>query len=265
MRKKAYYKVASLERGVRVLELLAQQGPLSVSEVASHLRMHRSASHRFLATLRDLGYVVQDPSSRYRLSFRLFELGMATVNAIGIRQVARPFLEELANLSNETVNLGHWDGKEIIYIDKVKSREVLLMDLAIGARVPAYCSALGKAILAFRPEAEVRAFLKSTPLKPLTPRTKTDPEKLLHELGEVRRLGYAVDREEMVTGLYCVAAPVFDYTEHPEYAISVSAPTARMSQEGITALSREVKRVCGELSRRLGKNEAGKIHGRDSH
>lgn len=263
--KKAYYRVASLERGVRVLELLARQGPLSVSEVASHLRMHRSASHRFLATLKDLGYVVQDPSSRYRLSFRLFELGMATVNAIGITQVARPFLEELANLSNETVNLGHWDGKEIIYIDKVKSREVLLMDLAIGARVPAYCSALGKAILAFRPDAEVRAFLKATPLKPLTPRTTTDPEKLIQELEEIRHLGYAVDREEMVTGLYCVAAPVFDYTDHPEYAISVSAPTARMNHEGITALSHEVKRACGELSRRLGKNQSGQLHGRDPH
>lgn len=251
MEEKPYYKISSLERGIKILELLAQKGSLKVSEVATLLGTHRSAAHRFLATLKELGYVVQDSSSRYRLSFRLFEMGMAMVNALGIRQITRPFLEELAELSNETVNLGHWEGEEIVYIDKVKSREVLLMDLAIGTRVPTYCSAMGKAVLAFRSEEEVRVFLSSANFQPLTPKTRTDPEILREELKLIRQRGFAVDDEEMVLGIRCLAAPVFDYNGRPEYAISISGPSSRLTNERIEELSVDLKRICSELSKRM--------------
>jgi DNA-binding IclR family transcriptional regulator len=235
---------------LRVLELLAERGGLKVSEVAALLGIHRSASHRFLATLKELGYVVQDGSSRYRLSFRLFEMGMAMVNALGIRQIARPFMEELARISKETVNLGHWDGREIVYIDKIKSREVLLTDLAIGTRVPAYCSAMGKAILAFRSEDEQSDFFRAGGFQPLTVRTRTDPRELMRELAQVRERGFAVDDEEMLMGIRCIAAPVLGYNEYPEYALSVSGPAARLSDEAMVHLSEEVKRVCRNLSLR---------------
>lgn len=251
MEEKPYYKISSLERGIKILEFLAQKGSLKVSEVATLLGTHRSAAHRFLATLKELGYVVQDSSSRYRLSFRLFEMGMAMVNALGIRQITRPFLEELAELSNETVNLGHWEGEEIVYIDKVKSREVLLMDLAIGTRVPTYCSAMGKAVLAFRSEEEVRVFLSSANFQPLTPKTRTDPEILREELKLIRQRGFAVDDEEMVLGIRCLAAPVFDYNGRPEYAISISGPSSRLTNERIEELSVDLKRICSELSKRM--------------
>lgn len=253
MPEKPYYKVSSLERGLRILELLAKEGSLKVSEVAAYLGTHRSAAHRFLATLKELGYVVQDPSSRYRLSFRIFEMGMNMVNSLGIRQITRPFLEELAEISNETVNLGHWEGEEIVYIDKVKSREVLLMDLAIGTRVPTFCSAMGKAILAHRSEEEIRVFLSSSSFKPLTPKTKTNPEVLRKELAEIRNRGFAIDDEEMVVGIRCLAAPIFDYNGRPEYAISISGPTSRLTFEKIEALSLDLKRVCAELSKRMGQ------------
>lgn len=253
MEDKAYYKVSSLERGLRILELLAERGSLKVSEVAALLGTHRSAAHRFLATLKELGYVIQDSSARYRLSFRLFEMGIAMVNALGIRQITRPFLEELAEISNETVNLGHWEGEEIVYIDKVKSREVLLMDLAIGTRVPTFCSAMGKALLAYRSEEEIRVFVSSASFKPLTPKTNTEPQKLLRELQLVRQRGYAIDDEEMVLGIRCLAAPVFDYNGRPEYAISISGPKSRLTDQRIHVLSPELKRVCAELSRRLGQ------------
>ncbi len=255
MEEKAYYKVSSLERGLRILELLAEHGSLKVSEVATLLGTHRSAAHRFLATLKELGYVVQDSASRYRLSFRLFEMGIAMVNALGIRQITRPFLEELAEISGETVNLGHWEGDEIVYIDKVKSREVLLMDLAIGTRVPTFCSAMGKAILAHRSEEEIRVFLSSASFKPLTPKTNTDPEKLRLELELIRQRGFATDDEEMVTGIRCLAAPVFDYNGRPEYAISLSGPKSRLTDERLSLLSKDLKRICEELSRRLGQQD----------
>jgi DNA-binding IclR family transcriptional regulator len=250
MEEKAYYKVSSLERGLRVLELLAEKGSLKVSEVASHLGLHRSAAHRFLATLKELNYVVQDPSSRYRLSLRIFEMGMSMVNALGIRQISRPFMEELARLSNETVNLGFWDGREIIYIDKIKSREVLLTDLAIGTRVPAYCSAMGKAILAFRPREDQDAFVQSTKFDPLTPRTNTNPQRFLRELERIREVGFAIDDEEMVAGIRCIAAPVTGLGEYPDYALSISGPLSRINDDGMTRLADELKRVCNNLSSR---------------
>lgn len=257
MPEKPYYQVSSLERGLKILELLAEKGGLTVSEVADHLGMHRSASHRFLATLKDLGYVLQDPSSCYRLSFRLFELGMRVVSALEIKQIARPFMEELAKLSNETVNLGYWDGKEIIYIEKIESQEILRMDLAIGARVPAYCSALGKAILAFRPESERQAFLKTTPLEPRTQNTIILPEMLIEDLKIVRQRGFAVDDEELGIGIRCIAAPVFDYSGYPKYAMSVEGPASRMTEERMERIREDVKRMCASLSKGLGQNGQG--------
>jgi DNA-binding IclR family transcriptional regulator len=243
-----------LERGLKILELLAETGGLSVSEVAARLGMHRSASHRFLATLRELGYVMQDPSSRYRLTFKLFELGMRVVHTLEIRQVALPFMKELAEITHETVNMGHWDGKEIIYIDKIASQEILRLDLAVGSRVPVYCSALGKAILAFRPEEEVQAVLKTLSMNPLTPKTITDPEDLQRQLSRVKETGYAIDDEEMGIGIRCIAAPVFDYSGYPEYALSVEGPISRMTKEKVRSIKDEVTRICGALSKSLGQN-----------
>lgn len=255
MNQKPYYSISSLERGLRVLETLAEKGSLSVSELAAQLGMHRSASHRFLATLKGLGYVVQDPAnSRYRLSFRLFELGIKVVENLGIRQVARPIMEELANITNETVNLGHLDGKEIIYIEKIESTQILRMGLAIGARVPVHCSALGKSILAFLPERERDTLIRSIDLTQRTPNTITSLEKLYEEIKRIRRQGYAVDDEEMALGIRCVAAPVFDYSGYPRYAVSIEGPTSRMTDGNLQRFREAVKEACNRLSEHLGRN-----------
>ena len=135
--------------GFTILELLSENGEMSVSEVAAGLGIHRSASYRFLASLKQMGYVVQEPDSRYKLSFKLFELGMKLINSLEIKQVARPYMQELSSMYNETVNLGYWNGVDIIYLDKIESSELIRIDLAVGRRIPIYCTALGKSILAF--------------------------------------------------------------------------------------------------------------------
>ena len=254
MSEKSSYQVYSLARGLKILELLAEKGGLSVSEVAAHLDIHRSVSHRYLATLRDLGYLIQEPSSHYRLSFRLFELGMQVINTLEINQIARPFMLELAKATNESVNFGLLDGNEIIYIDKIQSSEILRMDLAIGTRVPVYCAALGKAILAYLPEEEQKSILESSPMKARTPKTIINRKKLLQELQTIREKGLALDDEELAVGMRCIAAPVFDFREYPQFAISVEGPTSRMTDDRMAFLRNEVRRISTDLSKRLGHN-----------
>ena len=254
--KKPYYKINSVEKTMKTLELLAEKGELSVAEAATYLGMNRSTCHRFLATLKELGYVIQNTLSHYKLSFRIFELGMKVANNLEVRQNARPYMKELSTLFNETVNLGYWNQKEIIHIDKIDSLEILRIDPGIGSRVPAYCTALGKAILAFLPEEELNIFLTSVPLKAITPNTITTKEEIIKELEKIRKQGFAVDHEELCIGLRCVASPVFDYTGYPSYSVSVAGPSSRINKEKVTIIKKEIRRVCREFSKSLGQTQS---------
>ena len=250
-----YYMIGSIEKGLKVVELLAERGDLSVTEVASHLGMHRSAAHRILATLRDLGYVMIDSRSRYRLSFLIFELGMRVANALEIKQSAVPYMQELFRLHGETVNLGRLIGEQVVYLDKIESRTFRRIDLAVGTRVPAYCSALGKSILAFRPAAELDELLASVPLEPYTPNTITSQDELMRTLDQIRQEGCAVDNEEMFAGIRCIAAPVFDFSGLPLHSLSLAGPVSRITDDRIRRIKEDLKRVCSKLTERLGGKE----------
>jgi DNA-binding IclR family transcriptional regulator len=251
-RGKQYFFISSLEKGLRILELLAEEQALTVSEAARHLDTNRAGSHRFLATLRELGYVEKDAEERYRLTFRVVELGMKVVNRHEILRIARPYLLELSTAFNETVNLGHFNGKDILHLDKIDSKEILRMDSEIGSRAPAYCTALGKAVLANLTEEELGRYLKSVRLKPQGPNTITSRRQLRDEISKIRSRGYAMDDEELAPGLRCVSAPVFDHTGRAFYAVSVSGPVTRMTAERIEGMQAEVARICRQLSEKLG-------------
>lgn len=253
---KKYFQISSLEKGIKVIELLAEKEELTVSQVAAHLGLNRSASHRFLATLRELGYVEKNAESHYQLTFKLLELGMKVANRFEIRQIARPYMQELASKYNETVNLGYWDGKGIVHLDKINSQEILRMDVGVGTRAPAYCTALGKSILAHLPQDELNRFLKSETLEAVTPRTITSIERLKEELVHIREKGFAVDNQELSLGLRCVAAPVFDYTGYPSYALSVAGHDTRLTDEVVARVQKDITQICARLSAQLG----GSVH-----
>ncbi len=251
--KKPYYWVGSLGKGLRILEILAVRGALSVTQVGAELGLNRTAAHRFLATLRDLGYVSQDSHSRYQLTLKLFELGNQVSNIVEVRRVARPYMMELVEKYRETVNLGKWDGRYVLHIDKAESREVLRVDSPIGSRAPAHCVALGKALLAFRPENERRMYLEKAPFEARTPNTITTAERLAEEIDRVRAEGYATDNEELCEGLRCVAVPIFDSSPYPSYAMSMSGPAQRMTPEKMQSAQSDLRRICAEISRELGR------------
>ena len=247
-----YYFVSSLAKGLRILELLAENKEMSASQVARVFNTHRAATHRFLATLRDLGYVEKTPEGHFGLTFKVFSLGMQKLDSFEIRHTAHPFMQELALAFKETVNLGQWDGTHAVQIDKINSTEILRLDLGVGAYAPAYCTGLGKAILAFLPREEFQAYLESVELKAFSPNTITSAEKMKSEAARIRRLGYAVDNEELSIGLRCVAAPVFDYSGYPAYALSVSGPTQRMAKTKIQTMKDQLLSVCQRFSRQIG-------------
>jgi DNA-binding IclR family transcriptional regulator len=250
---KKYFHINSLEKGTRVLELLAEKGALSVTKVAEHLGLNRTGSHRFLATLRELGYVEKNHDNRYELTFKMLEFGMKMANRFEIRREARPYMQELSLAYRETVNLGFRDGLDILHLDKIDSLEILRMDSPVGSRAPAYCTALGKACLAFLPENELDVLLNGVKLKLYGPNTITSKKRLRQELEKIRNQGYAIDNEELAYGLRCVAAPIFDHTGLPRYSISVSGPSMRLTEKRMQQVQKKVRKVCSELSGRMGE------------
>ncbi len=251
---KKYFQIGSLEKGLRALELLVEKEELSVSQVAAEMGINRSASHRFLATLRELGYAEKNVEGRYQATFKLFELGMKVANRFEIRRLARPYLRELGATYNETINLGYLEGSQVVHLDKVESSEILRMDPGIGTSAPAYCTGLGKSILAFLPEEELHVYLDKVTLTPFTPNTITSKEQLQTELQQIRKNGYAVDNEELSLWLRCVAAPITVYGDYPLYAISVSGPTTRMTDEAIDRIASDLRRLCAQLSASLARS-----------
>jgi len=247
-----YYFVASLAKGLRIIELLATNGEMSASRVAGHLNTSRAASHRFLTTLCDLGYVEKTKERQFRLTFKVVELGMKKLDGFEIRHSVHPFLQEMALTCGETVNFGHWNGTGIVHLDKINSTEILRLDVGLGALAPAYCTGLGKAVLAFLPADELENYLRSAEWVAMSPKTMTTPEKLKADIEKIRKRGYAIDDEELSLGLRCVAAPVFDHTGRPTYAVSVSGPTQRMPKRKIAAIQATLLPLCRRISRLIG-------------
>ncbi|MEA3435761.1 MAG: IclR family transcriptional regulator [Thermodesulfobacteriota bacterium] len=249
--KKKYFFISSLSKGLDVLELLADKDELSVSEVARFLGYNRTGSHRLLATLRELGYVEQNQSNKYHLTFKMLGLGMKLARRFEIRRVALSYMQELFAESGETVNLGIRDGFNVMHLEKIDSREILRIDIQIGSSAPLYCTALGKSILAFLPQKEKDETIAGMELKPMGPNTITSKKKLIKNLDEIKTKGYAKDNEELASGLRCLSAPVFDRTGYARYSISISGPATRLTDQRIDKLKGSIIKVCRNLSKHM--------------
>ena len=254
--------VRALGRGLSILECLAAEPELSLSQLSSRLQLPGSTTYRLLETLKKRGFVAQSPETGlYRLGIRAFEVGGAFLTRLRLHEVALPAMRSLVGEINETVNLAIADGRDAVYVGQVEGRQLVRMFTQIGARTPLYCTGVGKALLAWRPEDEVRALFEGVPLRPFTPNTITDLPALLRELERVRASGYAVDREERELGVRCVAAPVRDRTGAVAAALSVSAPSSRLSEERIAELAPRVLACAGQISQWLGFSPASSAAG----
>lgn len=225
--------IASVLRALDMIELVARSdGEVGVTELAARCGVHKSSVSRIMATLASRGYVRQNPDTgKYSLGLHLAELGSACLAKIDIRQVAKPYIEELRRATGETVHLAVIMDSSMVYIDKSESEHVLGMKSRVGSSVPLHCTGLGKALCAFLPEDFVLARLKRAGMTKYTPNTITDVDSFLACLARVRECGYAFDDEEHEEGIRCVAVPVMDHAGRPVAAISASGPTVRVSRE----------------------------------
>jgi IclR family KDG regulon transcriptional repressor len=247
-------------KALDVLECLANHvRPMSAQEIAAACSMSRPTAYRLLTTLMSRGFVRADSNYSYSLGTKLISLGKIVLDGMDLQELARPHLHTLCLQSNETANLSILDGTELLYIGKEESPQnsqnpvFVQMSTKIGTRLAPHCSAMGKAILANLPTAELQTLLNQTsPLKSYTGNTITNLDTLKHELERIRQHGYAIDDREVDDGTRCVAAPVFDSSGRAIAAMSVAGPAYRLSLEHLHQLSREVVRVTQALSNQLG-------------
>lgn len=246
--------VQSAERIFHVMEMLAENGEMGLMEISAALGLHKSTVHRLLMSLIYMGYAKQDETTqKYTLSCKIVNMAGKILNRMDILQVARPYMERLSDLSNETVHLVQRDGSNILYIYKIEAKVgSIRMVSHVGMVHPMYCSGVGKAIMATLPEREVKQIWNESVIEKKTPHTITDYEELLSVLEEVRRNGYALDEEENEEGVRCIAASLKDYHSEVRYAFSISGPVSRMTKERVRELAVDVKKVQQELSRELG-------------
>jgi DNA-binding IclR family transcriptional regulator len=244
--------VQSVSRALRALELIAAEGELGVTDLGRALGVHKATASRLAATLAAGGLVERDPvTDRYRLGFGLIRLAGAAMASIDLVRTAHPILEELADRTRETVNLGVLSGDGIIYVDQVSSAHLIASTNWVGRRTPLHCSSSGKVFLAHMPEPDRQQVL-ARPLEVLTPRTVSDPVRLRRQLDEIRACGYATIQDELEEGLNAVAAPVRQLNGDVAAALSVSGPSFRIRAVDLARLGRLTIDAAGAISRRLG-------------
>ena len=230
--------VQTIERMSSIFDALCQnpQG-MSVKNLSENVNLPMGTTHRLLTSLAYFGFVTQDlMSKQYHLGFKLVDLGNALLDQIDLRTVARPYLLNLTQKTNEAVHLVILDQKEALYLDRVESdenRRGLQMASKVGMRVSAHSCGVGKVLLAALSEKELNDFIKLKGLPRRTEKTITDADQFKLHLEMVRAQGYAVDDEEDHLGTRCVAAPVRNELGHVIAAISISGPTIRITWKKI--------------------------------
>lgn len=251
--------VQSLERALSILEVMAEEGaPIAVSDLAHKVELKVSTVHRLLATLYHRGYVEQDAdSNKYKLGLKLLEIGNAALYYSDIRTISRPYMEELVEKCNETVNLAILEGNSVVYIDQVESNNLIIVKMLaqVGNRGPIHCTASGKAMLAFMPPERMEELLNEISFEQYTNETIVDKDNLLKELERIRSEGHSLDWGEREEHVRCVAAPIFNHEGRVVAGISISGPSNRVTNYYMkNKLVDLVKEAAQKISIRMGYN-----------
>ena len=231
----------SLERGLEILASFGQsQGLIGISELSRGLDLSRSTTHRYVATLARLGYLQQDPASkRYRLGPKVLDLGFSALNSMDLLEISAPHLRQLSDETQHTVNLAILDDTDVVYIERCRTsrpgQRDIDLNLHVGARLPAYCTAMGKAILAFVPEERLETIIERIDFVPRGPNTLTDPDAFREELGKIRATGIAVNDEELAYGLRSIGAPIHAHSGEVVAALNLAVHRTMGSMEELVA------------------------------
>ncbi|MDE0255323.1 MAG: helix-turn-helix domain-containing protein, partial [Rhodospirillaceae bacterium] len=220
-------RVRSLARGLAVIQAFGPERPsMTLTEVSAATGMTRAAARRFLLTLEDLGFVASD-GKHFSLTPQILRLGYAYLSSMSWWHIAQPFMEQVAHTVQESCSAAVLDGDEIVYVARVPATRIMAVNLSIGTRLPAYCTSLGRVLLAHRPPDWLDGYLARTTLEKRAPRTITDPDRLRAEVDKVRAQGFSMVDEELEPGVRSIAVPLFDRTGACIAALNIGGAAAR--------------------------------------
>ncbi|MGY3949011.1 DNA-binding transcriptional regulator KdgR [Aeromonas allosaccharophila] len=244
--------VSSVLKVFGILQALSEQKDIGVTELSQRIMMSKSTVYRFLQTMKTLGYVNQEgETDKYTLSLKLFELGGRALEHQDLIQIADVQMHRLGKLTKETLHLGALDENSVVYLHKIDSEYNLRMYSRIGRRCPLYSTALGKVMMAWLPEEEVRSMLAGVTFERFTEHTLANVDALLAELAQVRGQGYAEDNEENENGLRCFGVPIYNRMGRIITGLSLSLPIVRFEEskraELISLLHEAAARISAEL------------------
>jgi IclR family transcriptional regulator, pca regulon regulatory protein len=225
--------VQSLERGLSVIRSFSRDAPaLTLTEVADRTGLTRAAARRFLLTLKDLGYVESD-GRLFSLRPRVLELGYSYLSSLPVWEVARPYLEELADEVRETTSASVLDGTDIVFVVRVETKRIMSMTLGVGSRLPAWATAMGRVLLADLSDERLDDYFGRVTLAPLNERTVTDEKKLRRIVADAREHGWTLVDQEVEEGVRSLAVPLRSPEGRTEAALTVCSHAFRVSVERV--------------------------------
>ena len=238
--------VQSLDRGLAVLRAFgAEHSQLTLSDVARSTGLTRAAARRFLLTLVQLGYVTTD-KRLFWLSPRVLELGFGYLSGLGLTDIAVPHMEELVAAVQESSSIAVLDGDDIVYVVRVPTKRIMAVTITVGTRFPAYCTSMGRVLLAALSEEALADYLGRVNLTPLTERTVTDRDRLVASLEQTRSQHYCVVDQELEDGLRSAAVPILDGHGKPFAALNVSVHASRVTLDELRGRYLSELRSCAD-------------------
>jgi len=245
--------VRAVERALDILLCFTREEPTrSLTQIAETVAMSKTTVHRLLATLENKRFITRDKvTGLYRLGFRFIEMASLVLHDVELHRWAQPYLQRLSKESGETVDLSILDGSHVIYLEVIESPQRLKLAAAVGQLLPAFCTASGKALLAYLPEENVRKVLGEN-MTEYTDRTMVSLPDLLSELKVTADRGYAISEEEYEEGINAVAAPIFDADHHPIASIAIVGPSFRLTKERLPELGESIRKMTQVISNEVG-------------
>ena len=242
------YFINSLARGFKLLEKLAEAGePLTLSQIAESMEMTLPTAYRFLYTLQAIEFIEKEPDRKaYRITPKVLKLGYGVFRSSELWNTAHPYLVKASQEYGETFNLAILEKDQILYIDRIKTQSILTINLEIGSKLPAYCTSMGRVLLAWLPREEARRRLKINPRKKHTAHTVTKLDALLAILKQVRKNGYSVNGGELASELVSAAAPVLNRQGEAVAALNMAVNAARHDSDYLQSVMVPAVMQCAE-------------------
>lgn len=241
--------VRTVERALDILLCFSRQTPeLTMTQIAEQVGIHKSTVHRILGTLEEKRFVERNATTGvYKPGVNLLQMAYLAIEQNDLRRLAGPFMRRLCEQYRETITLCELDGVDVIYLDVVESPQRVKLAAATGQRLPAFCTASGKAILAFAPDELVQRILEST-MPQYTPYTLHSPEALLANLHQTREQGFAISVQEFEEGINAVAAPILGPSNLPIASVAVAGPSYRLTRERMVEIGPHVQVTARDIA-----------------